>query len=41
VVVCATGHRSYIAVRILQQSGFADVANLSGGALLRRYARGA
>lgn len=35
VVVCATGRRSYVAARILMQRGFADVASLSGGTLVR------
>lgn len=38
VVSCASGNRSYIAVRILKQRGFATVYNLSGGALLRAHA---
>ena len=40
VVVCRSGNRSYVAVRILTQKGFADVANLTGGVRLRHYARG-
>jgi len=31
IVFCGTGHRSYFAYRILVQSGFSDVWNLSGG----------
>lgn len=31
VVYCAAGHRGYFAARILMQSGFGDVYNLSGG----------
>jgi rhodanese-related sulfurtransferase len=38
VVVCASGLRSYNAARILQQSGFARVSSLSGGAGMRRHA---
>jgi rhodanese-related sulfurtransferase len=33
VVHCRTGFRSHLAVRILKQRGFADVANLTGGQL--------
>lgn len=33
VVFCGSGHRSYFASRILSQSGFAEVYNLSGGYL--------
>lgn len=39
VVTCLSGQRSYIASRILSQSGFASVANLTGGATMRRLAR--
>ncbi len=35
VVSCAVGLRGHVAARILRQSGFADVANLSGGATVR------
>jgi rhodanese-related sulfurtransferase len=31
--------RAYIAARILQQSGFEDVHNLTGGMLMQRFAR--
>jgi NADPH-dependent 2,4-dienoyl-CoA reductase/sulfur reductase-like enzyme/rhodanese-related sulfurtransferase len=31
IVTCRTGVRSYAAVRILKQSGFEDLSNLSGG----------
>ena len=31
VVYCKVGFRGYLAARILQQEGFGDVANLSGG----------
>jgi len=33
VVVCRSGFRAHLAVRILKESGFADVANLTGGFL--------
>jgi NADPH-dependent 2,4-dienoyl-CoA reductase/sulfur reductase-like enzyme/rhodanese-related sulfurtransferase len=33
VVLCRSGFRAHLAVRILQQNGFADVANLTGGFL--------
>lgn len=39
VVSCASGARSYLAVRILMQRGFDAVYNLSGGTLLRAHAR--
>lgn len=39
VTVCHSGMRAYIAARILQQSGFESVHNLTGGMLLQRYAR--
>jgi NADPH-dependent 2,4-dienoyl-CoA reductase/sulfur reductase-like enzyme/rhodanese-related sulfurtransferase len=35
VVVCRTGVRAHVAVRILVQRGFRDVRNLSGGAVVR------
>ncbi len=35
VVVCATGRRSYVAARVLAQSGFGDVRSMTGGVLLR------
>ncbi|MEQ9406334.1 MAG: FAD-dependent oxidoreductase [Fuerstiella sp.] len=38
VVSCGVGVRGHIAVRILKQSGFADVFNLSGGATVRNRA---
>jgi rhodanese-related sulfurtransferase len=31
VVHCAVGYRGYLAERILRQSGFSDVRNLTGG----------
>ncbi|TSA09749.1 MAG: pyridine nucleotide-disulfide oxidoreductase, partial [Deltaproteobacteria bacterium] len=31
IVTCQTGIRSYAAVRILKQSGFEQLSNLSGG----------
>ncbi|MCA9004979.1 MAG: FAD-dependent oxidoreductase [Planctomycetaceae bacterium] len=39
VTVCHTALRGYIAARILKQSGFKDVRNLTGGMLMQRYAR--
>ncbi len=33
VVYCRTGYRAHLAVRMLKQRGFADVANLTGGKL--------
>ncbi len=38
VVFCGTGHRSYFASRILVQSGFPEVYNLSGGYLTYEHA---
>ncbi len=38
VVVCRTGQRSYVAARLMSQRGFADVASLSGGVVLRAVA---
>ncbi|MDD2331182.1 MAG: FAD-dependent oxidoreductase [Candidatus Cloacimonetes bacterium] len=38
VVFCGTGHRSYFASRILVQSGFKEVYNLSGGYLTYEHA---
>jgi NADPH-dependent 2,4-dienoyl-CoA reductase/sulfur reductase-like enzyme/rhodanese-related sulfurtransferase len=38
VVSCGVGMRGHVAARILKQSGFADVKNLSGGATLRNRA---
>ncbi len=38
VVSCGVGVRGHVAQRILKQHGFASVANLSGGATLRRQA---
>ena len=38
VVSCGVGVRGHVAARILKQSGFADVKNLSGGATLRNRA---
>jgi rhodanese-related sulfurtransferase len=40
VVSCGVGLRGHVAARILRQSGFADVKNLSGGATLRDRAIG-
>jgi len=37
LVTCASGVRSYLACRMLQQHGFSNVANLVGGALLRSH----
>lgn len=39
ITVCHTGMRAYVAARILQQSGFKNVQNLTGGMLMQRYAR--
>ena len=41
VTVCRSGLRSYIAARILMQHGFARVADLTGGMLMRRHAEAA
>ena len=38
VIVCRTGLRAYVGARILEQHGFAEVRNLSGGAAMRDYA---
>ncbi|EAQ81868.1 FAD-dependent oxidoreductase [Blastopirellula marina] len=38
VVSCGVGVRAHVAARILRQNGFADVQNLSGGALVREWA---
>jgi rhodanese-related sulfurtransferase len=38
VVSCGVGMRAHLAVRILKQRGFQDVANLSGGEMIRRRA---
>lgn len=38
VLYCAAGHRGYFAARILMQSGFKDVYNLSGGFKTYEYA---
>jgi rhodanese-related sulfurtransferase len=38
VVSCGVGVRGHVASRILQQHGFADVGNLSGGATVRNRA---
>jgi len=38
VVTCETGLRAHVAVRILKQHGFKNLANLSGGATLRKRA---
>ncbi len=35
VVSCGVGLRAHVAARILKQSGFADVKNLTGGATVR------
>lgn len=39
VAVCKVGLRGHVATRILLQSGFRDVCNLSGGATVRDHAR--
>ncbi len=39
VVVCGTGLRAHVAVRILEQHGFKKLANLSGGITLRSRAK--
>ncbi|MDF1743145.1 MAG: FAD-dependent oxidoreductase [Gimesia sp.] len=39
VTVCHTGLRAYVAARILKQSGFKNVQNLTGGMLMQRYVR--
>lgn len=39
ITVCHSGMRAYIAARILQQSGFENVHNLTGGMLMQRFAR--
>lgn len=39
VTVCHTGLRAYVAARILKQSGFNNVQNLTGGMLMQRHAR--
>jgi hypothetical protein len=38
-VYCASGFRSYLALRILRQSGWDDVASLSGGLTTLRLER--
>ncbi len=38
VVSCGIGLRAHVAARILKQSGFADVKNLVGGAIMRNRA---
>ncbi|MFI4876960.1 MAG: FAD-dependent oxidoreductase [Blastopirellula sp. JB062] len=38
VVSCGVGVRAHAAARILRQNGFAEVRNLSGGALVRAWA---
>ena len=38
VVSCGFGLRAHVALRILKQSGFADVKNLSGGMIVRNRA---
>lgn len=38
VVSCGVGVRAHAAARILRQTGFSDVKNLSGGALVREWA---
>jgi NADPH-dependent 2,4-dienoyl-CoA reductase/sulfur reductase-like enzyme/rhodanese-related sulfurtransferase len=35
VVSCGVGMRAHVAIRILKQSGFENVSNLSGGAMVR------
>ncbi len=37
VVVCYSGQRSHIAVRILKQHGFENVLNMTGGMLIARH----
>jgi NADPH-dependent 2,4-dienoyl-CoA reductase/sulfur reductase-like enzyme/rhodanese-related sulfurtransferase len=39
VVVCQSGLRAHVALRVLEQHGFTDIANLTGGMLVRRHAR--
>jgi len=39
LTVCHTGLRAYIAARILKQSGFKNVQNLTGGMLMQRHVR--
>ena len=39
VVVCHSGWRAHVAARILRQRGFNDVSVLTGGILMRQYAR--
>lgn len=39
VTICASGLRSYVAVRLLMQHGFTDVADLAGGMIMRRRAK--
>lgn len=38
ILFCGTGHRSYFATRILRQSGFDEVYNLSGGYITYEHA---
>ncbi len=38
LTVCASGLRSYAGARILMQRGFAEVADLAGGMVMRRHA---
>ena len=39
VTRCFSGQRGHVASRILQQHGFTDVRNLTGGIRMRRYAK--
>lgn len=39
VAICASGHRSIVAVRLLRRKGFADVLQLAGGMSAWRAAR--
>ena len=39
ITVCHSGMRAYVAARILKQSGFENVQNLTGGMLMQRHAR--
>jgi NADPH-dependent 2,4-dienoyl-CoA reductase/sulfur reductase-like enzyme/rhodanese-related sulfurtransferase len=41
VVVCKSGLRAWVASRILRQRGFHDVADLTGGMVMRRHAEAA
>ena len=39
IVVCHSGQRAHVATRILEQNGFRDVKNLTGGVFMQQYAR--